>query len=64
MTERIDTLRTANLLIENYGEQASEVARERLCDMLALDDVKGAVVWLDVMSDIETLMNRNGATLH
>ena len=47
--------RTANLLIDQRGEDASIRATERADDLLEAGDTEGAAIWRAIMAAIEEL---------
>ncbi len=64
MTSHIDTMRTAQLLLQTHGADAVAYAQAMMQRFIQSDDVKGAAVWLGVIADIETLQNVTVGTIH
>jgi len=55
VTADLDIYRTANLLIQQHGEEATILAAMKGDEMLAKGDLKGQTVWLQVIRAIEEL---------
>ena len=55
MIAEIDIYRTANLLIQQHGEEASIHAAMKADEMLEKGDLDGKAVWLRVVKAIEEL---------
>lgn len=64
MTSHIDTLRTANLLIQQHGVRARSYAEAMMQHFMQEDDARGAATWLGIIADIEMLQNTAHRTLH
>jgi hypothetical protein len=58
----IDIYRTANLLIQQYGEEAPVHAAMKADEMLAQGNLDGKAVWLGVIRAIEELQAMGPAT--
>jgi hypothetical protein len=48
---------SAKILIDQHGPEAEGFASERMAYFMEKDDVKGASVWLGIMSAINDLNN-------
>lgn len=59
MVSQKDIYISAQLLIQQHGEQAESIAMQRLQVLMDKDDVQGASVWLSVACAIEDLQNLN-----
>jgi len=59
MVSKRDIFATAKLLIKQHGSNAEDVATKKYFIYLKQDDVKGASVWLEIMSAINDLKMRN-----
>ena len=55
MTTNIDIYRTANLMIQQHGEEAAIQAAMKADEMLAQGNLDGKAVWLGVIKAIEEL---------
>lgn len=55
MTTDLDIYRSANLLIKQYGEEATIFAAMQADECLERGDLDGKVVWLAVIKAIEEL---------
>ena len=55
MTSDLDIYRTANLLIQQHGEEAAIQAAMKADEMLAKGDMDGKAVWMRVIEAIEEL---------
>ncbi len=55
MIAEIDIYRTANLLIQQHGEEASIHAAMKADEMLEKGDLDGKAVWMQVVRAIEKL---------
>jgi hypothetical protein len=71
LIERMDILRSATLLIEEYGAHASEQATLRVADFRSRGDLDGQQTWLAVHRAITALTYRKtgktasaGHTIH
>ena len=53
MTSDIDIYRTANLLIEQHGDQATIHAAMRADELMKAGDMDGRSVWLRVIKAVE-----------
>jgi len=61
----IDIYRTANLMIQQHGEEASIQAAMKADEMLAQGNLDGKAVWLGVIKAIEELQaSEPEGTLH
>ena len=52
-----DIYLSAKILITKHGEEAGAIADQRMLELMAQDDVKGASVWLGIGQAIEDLHN-------
>ena len=57
MTSDIDTYRSANVLIKQYGDAADIEAAMRADGYLAAGDMEGEAVWLRIVKAIEELLS-------
>ena len=57
MTSDLDTYRSANELIKQYGEAADSEAAMRADERLAAGDMEGRAVWLRIVKAIEELLS-------
>ena len=57
MVSQKDIYISAQLLLKQHGENAEEVAEQKMQKLMDQDDAKGAGVWLSIMSAIEDLRN-------
>ena len=55
MTASLDIYRTANLMIQQHGEEASIHAAMKADEMLAQGNLDSKAVWLGVIKAIEEL---------
>jgi len=55
MTTSLDIYRTANLMIQQHGEEAALQAAMRADEMLAKGNMDGKAVWMRVIESIEEL---------
>jgi hypothetical protein len=55
MTSQLDTYRTANVLLKQYGDEALSIATKRANALADQDDIEGAAVWLGVIRAIKEL---------
>ncbi len=58
MTSDIDVFRTANLLIDQHGDEAPIHAAMRADELLEAGDLDGQAVWKRIIRAIEELQNR------
>ena len=58
MTSDIDIYRTANLLIEQHGEDAPIHAAMRADELLEAGDLDGLAVWKRVLTAIDELLSK------
>ena len=58
MPSEIDIYRSANLLIEQHGEDAPIFAAQQADRCLAAGDLDGKAVWMRVIRAIEELQQR------
>ena len=65
MTSKIDIYRTANLFIQQHGEEAAIQAAMKADEMLARGDMDGKAVWMRVIEAIEELWDTESeGTVH
>ena len=65
MTSDLDIYRTANLLIQQHGEEAAIQAAMKADEMLAKGDMDGKAVWMRVIEAIEELWDTESeGTVH
>ena len=67
MTSDLDTYRSANEIIKQFGDEADIEAAIRADERLAAGDMEGEAVWLRIVKAIEELEAREkprGATTH
>ena len=67
MTSDLDTYRSANELIKQFGDAVDIEAAIRADERLAAGDMEGEAVWLRIVKAIEELEAREkprGATTH
>lgn len=65
MPREIDIYRTANLLIQQHGEEAAIQAAMKADEMLAKGDMDGKAVWMRVIEAIEELWDTESeGTVH
>ena len=65
MTTNIDIYRTANLMIQQHGEEAAIQAAMKADEMLAQGNLDGKAVWMQVIEVIEELqMTEPETALH
>jgi hypothetical protein len=57
MVSRKDIYRSANVLIQRYGNEGETIAWQRMHKLMDKDDVRGASVWLSIASAIDDLQN-------
>ena len=57
MTSDIDTCRSANELIKQYGEAADIEAAMRADELMDAGDMEGEAVWLRIVKAIEELLS-------
>ncbi|MCH9051259.1 MAG: hypothetical protein IIA72_09255 [Proteobacteria bacterium] len=57
MPDEIDVYRSAKLLIDQHGEDASIFAAQQADACLAAGDLDGKAVWMGVIRAIEQLTN-------
>jgi hypothetical protein len=57
MVSRKDIYRSANVFIQQYGNEAETIATQRMHELMDKDDVQGASVWLSIASAIDDLRN-------
>jgi len=58
MPEEIDIYRSAKLLIDNHGEDATIFAAMQADKCLAAGDLDGKAVWMGVIRAIKELLNQ------
>ena len=58
MITKIDVFRTANLFIQQYGEDAAIQAAMKADEMLERGDLDGKAVWLRVGKAVEELLSK------
>ncbi len=58
MTSNLDTYRSANELIKQFGDAADIEAAMRADKCLAAGDMEGEAVWLRIVKAIEELLSR------
>ncbi len=58
MTSDLDTCRSANELIKQYGEAADIEAAMRADERLAAGDMEGEAVWLRIVKAIAELLSK------
>ena len=58
MTSDLDIFRTANLLIEQHGDEAPIQAAMRADEMLDVGDLDGQAVWKRIVRTIEEIQDR------
>ncbi len=58
MTSNLDIYRTANLLIEQHGDEATIHAAMRADALLEAGDLGGQAVWKRIIRAIEELQDR------
>lgn len=58
MTSPLDIYRTANLMIQQHGEEATIHAALKADEMLAQGNLDGKAVWLGVIKAIEELQTK------
>lgn len=46
---------SAQLLVKQHGDKAEQVADERMRELMAKDDAKGAAVWLSISAALHDL---------
>ena len=51
----LDIWRSANLLVQQHGDQADLEAAQRADDMLDRGDMNGRRVWLDILEKVKEL---------
>ena len=59
MVSERDIYASAKLLMKEHGAQAEKVAMENMVLLIQDDDVKGASVWMSIMSAINDLKLRS-----
>ena len=59
MIDHKDIYRLAQLLIKQHGDNAEDIAAEKMQELMQQDDVKGASVWLEICHAIDVLNMRN-----
>ncbi len=67
MTSDLDTYRSANELIKQYGEDAPILAAMRADELMETGDMDGRAVWLRIVKAIEELLSEErpeGAEVH
>jgi len=64
MISDLDIYRSANLLIDRYGEGALTEAAQMIDRMLAEDDSEGRIVWRRIKRAIEALQMPASRLLH
>ena len=57
MTSDIDTYRSANELIKQYGEAADIEAAMRADELMDAGDMEGEAVWLRIVKAVEELLS-------
>ncbi len=55
MISNLDISRSANLPIQQHGNQADLEAAQRVDDMLEKGDMDGRRVWLDILAKVKEL---------
>ncbi len=55
MIRDLDIYRSANVLIREYGEDATIEAAQRADDMLARGDLEGLAVWKRIVKAVEEI---------
>ncbi len=60
MPDEIDIYRSANLLIQQHGEDAPIFADQQADRCLEAGDLDGKAVWMRVIAAIEELLDRQG----
>ncbi len=60
MAPEIDIWRTANLLIEKHGDEASIHAAMQVDAMLDKGDLDGQAVWMRILNAVEGLLRGRG----
>ena len=67
MTSDLDIYRSANVLIQKHGEDASIEAALRADELAADGDMEGRAVWIRIVKAIEELQSEErpgGAEVH
>lgn len=65
MPSDLDIYRTANLCIQQHGEDAELYAGQRIDELLDAGDIDGRVVWMRVLDAIKELQNtETGDVVH
>ncbi len=67
LTSDLDIFRTARMLINEHGEQASIEAAMRADELLAAGDLDGQAVWLRVLRAVKELLQQKperGQAIH
>jgi hypothetical protein len=59
MIDHKDIYRSAQLLIKQHGQNAEDIAAERMQELMQKDDAKGASVWLEICHAIDVLNMRD-----
>ena len=59
MPSELDIYRSAKLLIDPYGEDAPIFAAQQADRCLEAGDLDGKAVWMRVIREIETLLDRH-----
>jgi hypothetical protein len=60
--DEIDLWRSANLLIQQHGDKAAEVAAGKVVEMQRAGDGEGMAVWVGVMLAIRELTKEPSAS--
>jgi len=58
MVSQRDIYASAKLLIHKHGSNAEDLAMKKMTLRMERDDLKGASVWLEIMSAIDNLTIR------
>ena len=60
MTEEIDIWRSAKLLVEGHGKEATVHAAMRADELLAKGDIDGQRTWMRILRAVEELLRQRG----
>ena len=58
MITKIDVYRTANLFIQQHGDEAAIQAAMKADEMLAKGDMDGKAIWMRVGKAVEELLSK------
>jgi hypothetical protein len=55
VTSQLEIYRTANVLIQQFGDEALSIATKRASALSEQDDIEGAATWLAIIRAVKVL---------